>query len=58
MEDKREHLYSFQMYEDDVNSVPSIHIAGVNRNHLMVAPYDLIKSINISVNTSRAHVGG
>ena len=56
--DEREHLYAFQMYEDDL-SMGSIHIAGT-RKETMIAPYDLIKSINISINKARAplHIGG
>ena len=58
MGDEREHLYAFQMYEDDL-SMDSIHIAGTIKE-TMIAPYDLIQSINISINRVRAplHIGG
>ena len=58
MRDEREHLYAFQMYEDDL-SMDSIHIAGT-RKETMIAPYDLIKSVNISISKARAplHIGG
>lgn len=44
-----EHLYSFQAYDRDVY-VPSIHIAGKYVDKQMIAPYELVQSINFSVN--------
>ena len=47
--DKNEHLYSFQAYDRDVY-VPSVHIAGKYVDKQMIAPYELVQSINFSVN--------
>lgn len=41
--DNREHLYSFEMYNDSVGQEEK-HIAGVN---LCITPYDV--SINVSI---------
>lgn len=54
--DKREHLYAFQAYDKDVYT-PSIHIAGRYVEKEMIAPYELVPSINISVAIS-PNVGG
>ena len=44
-----QHLYSFQAYDRDVY-VPSVHIAGKYVDKQMIAPYELVQSINFSVN--------